>query len=269
MDVPDDVLRYYGSGKELDRLEVVRGLIEAERTKELVARFLPEGASVLDVGGGPGYYAEWLAGLGHAVHLLDPVPLHVEDARRRAGEPPAFTAEIGDARAMPIADAAWDAVLLFGPLYHLTERTDRLASWREAHRVVRPGGVVLAAAISRFAPALDGVRAGWISDDHSFETVRMQTEHGWRNDGAPTGFPSAYFHDPDELAVEAAESGLTVGDVYGVEGPGWLLGDFEEKWADPVMRERLLWLARSVETDPRLRAASAHLLLAANRDLAS
>ena len=87
----------------------------------------------------------------------------------------------------------------------------------------------------------------------------------WRNDGAPTGFPSAYFHDPDELAVEAAESGLAVGDVYGVEDPGWLLGDFKEKWADPVMRERLLWLARSVETDPRMRAASAHLLLAASR----
>jgi len=267
MDVPEELVSYYTDGGELERLEQGIGLLEASRTKELISRFLPERATVLDVGGGPGYYAEWLASRGHTVHLIDPVPIHLEAARRRAGDPARFTIGLGDARKLGQDDGEWDAVLLLGPLYHLPDRAERLAAWNEACRVCRPGGLILAAAISRFAPALDGVRRGWLTDERSFETVRMQLEHGWRHDGVPTDFPSAYFHDPDELAEEAEEVGLLVEAVYGIEGPGWLLGDFEEKWADPVMRERLLWLARTTEQDPRMRAVSNHLLLAANRPI--
>ena len=87
---------------------------------------------------------------------------------------------------------------------------------------------------------------------------------GWRSDGAPTIFPG-YFHDPADLIAEGQEIGLAGEALFGIEGPGWPLGDFEEKWADPVMRERLLWLARSTERDPRDLAVSAHLLLVAHR----
>lgn len=260
----EDVVSYYASGLEATRFEADSGLLEAARTKELLARHLPEGTSVLDVGGGPGYYATWLAERGHIVHLLDLVPLHVELVRQRA-KGLQLEASVGDARCLPFADASWDAVLLLGPLYHLPSRTDRLAAWREALRVCRPGGGVLAAAISRFTPALDGVREGWIACERSFETVQMQTEHGWRIDGGATSFPPAYFHQPEELQAEAEEAGLRVEAVYGVEGPGWLMGGIEEKWADDVMRERLLWLARLTEQDPRTRSLSAHLLLAGRR----
>jgi SAM-dependent methyltransferase len=51
-----------------------------------------------------------------------------------------------------------DVVLLFGPLYHLTQRVDRLTALQEARRVLRSGGLLLAAGISRFASALDGLR---------------------------------------------------------------------------------------------------------------
>lgn len=267
MDLPDEIKSYYGQGGELERLERGTGLLEAERTKELIAQFLPERATVLDVGGGPGYYAEWLAGRGHTVHLIDPVPLHVETARHRAGDPPCFTVELGDARELKFADGEWDTVLLLGPLYHLPDRADRLAAWNEARRVCRPGGWILAAAISRFAPALNGIRVGWIADEALFETVRMQLERGWWHGGDHPGFPSAFFHYSDELVEEAEAADLTVQAVYGIEGPGWLVGDFDEKWADPVMRERLLWLARTTEQDPRMRAVSDHLLLVANKPI--
>ena len=262
MDVPEEVISYYTGGKELTRLGQGKGLLEAARTKELIARFLPARASVLDVGGGPGYYAQWLASLGNSVHLVDPVTLHVEEARRRAGEPASFTVSLGDARKLEQEDSTFDAVLLLGPLYHLTDRFDRTQALREAARVCRPGGYVLASAISRFAPALDGIREGWIVGDRAFETVRMNLEHGWRYDGGETGWTTAYFHDADDLVQEAQDSGLQVIGVYGIEGPGWLMID-EKKWDDPVMQERLLWLALTCEEDPRMRMVSSHLLLAA------
>lgn len=57
----EDIRAYYESGAELDRVGQGYSRIEFARTKELLERHLPAPpARVLDVGGGPGAYAEWL-----------------------------------------------------------------------------------------------------------------------------------------------------------------------------------------------------------------
>src|SRR5206468_4812789 len=138
----------------------------------------PKGSTVLDVGGGVGFYADWLAHEGHVVRLIDPVPEHVEEARGAAGPEERFAVELGDARSLPAEDGSVDVVLLLGPLYHLVERGDRVQALREARRVVREGGLVFAAAISRYAPALDGVCKGWIAKAESVSAVAETTGSG-------------------------------------------------------------------------------------------
>src|SRR6478735_8445019 len=132
-----DALSYYEDGHELERL-ATWGWLELDRTKELLGRVLPPaGARVLDVGGGPGVYAEWLAGLGYRVHLVDPVPLHVEQAAERSSRAGlTFTASVGSADPLAEDDESVDVVLLLGPLYHLTDHADRVAALREARRVL-------------------------------------------------------------------------------------------------------------------------------------
>src|SRR3954454_14819286 len=132
MDVPEEMLEHYGTGLEVTRLR--RPRLEGLRSGEVPVRPLPPApASVLDVGGGPGRYASWLAGLGYDVTLVDPVPLHVEEAA--AAGP--FTAMLGAARALEVATGSFDVVRLMGPLYHLTERADRLLALAEARRAAR------------------------------------------------------------------------------------------------------------------------------------
>jgi SAM-dependent methyltransferase len=136
--ISPDIVGHYASGYERDRLFQGRRRRERERTQGVLRRHLPPlPATLLDVGGGPGAYAFWLAALGYAVHLVDAVPLPVEqareEARRRPEAAPASVA-VGDARLLNWPDDSADADLLFGPLYHLTEREDRLAALREARR---------------------------------------------------------------------------------------------------------------------------------------
>ncbi|MGB6455952.1 MAG: class I SAM-dependent methyltransferase, partial [Streptosporangiaceae bacterium] len=69
----------------------------------------------------------------------------------------AIDSAVGDARSLDLADASVDAVLLLGPLYHLARRADRVQALREARRVVRPGGPVYGAAVSRWAAQYDAV----------------------------------------------------------------------------------------------------------------
>ena len=140
--IPDDVLRYYSKGQEQNRL-LSRHALERERTQELLTRYLPPApAMVLDVGGAAGVYALWLAKLGYAVHVIDPVPLHIAQAKAASSdqpEHPLASAALGDACRLDWPDASADAVLMLGPLYHLTERADRLQALREGYRVLKPG----------------------------------------------------------------------------------------------------------------------------------
>ncbi|HVE78435.1 MAG TPA: hypothetical protein VNA89_06225, partial [Gemmatimonadaceae bacterium] len=76
--MPGEVARYYARGLEAERLAAGAGQLELLRTQDVLRRVLPAPpATIADVGGGPGVYSRWLAELGYAVHLVDPVALHL------------------------------------------------------------------------------------------------------------------------------------------------------------------------------------------------
>jgi SAM-dependent methyltransferase len=265
MGLDPEIAQHYDLGLEDQRLLRGAGRLEALRTCDVLQRVLPPPPSrVLDVGGGPGFYARWLASRGHAVKLVDPVPLHV--AAARAGTPAVEAAE-GDARDLGEDDASADAVLLLGPLYHLVERDGRAAAWREAARVVRPRGVVVAAGISRFASALDGVRAGHLRDPafRSIVAADLLTGVHRNPEQRPGWFTTAYFHHPDELADEAEDAGLEVEAVVGVEGPFWTWPDLDARLDDDAARGEMLAALLLLEAERSLVGASAHLLVVARK----
>lgn len=267
MPIVPEALAFYNEGRERDRLAAAgSSQLERLRTQVLLSRFLPAPpARVLDVGGAAGVYASWLSARGYQVHLVDPVPLHVEQAREAAGA--SFTAALGDARELAEADASHDGVLLLGPLYHLVERADRLRALREARRVVRPGGVVIAAVISRYASMMDGFYRGFLDKPGFTQTVSEDLRTGLhRNPGRdPQLFTTTYFHTRDDLADEVAGAGLDLDAIVPVEGPLYWAPGLAERLADPAQRELILDCLAAIEHDPAITGASSHLLAIARR----
>jgi ubiquinone/menaquinone biosynthesis C-methylase UbiE len=267
-----EILAHYQEGVEQERLLCGgAGRLEYLRTSELLARYLPQApATVLDVGGGAGVYALPLAREGYSVHLIDAVPLHVEQAREASAlqrDSPLASAQVGDARRLVWADNSVDAVLLLGPLYHLTSRDDRLRALKEAYRVVSPGGVVAAAAISRFASTYDGLLRGFLEDTRFQDIVERDVREGQHRNptGKPGWFTTAYFHLPEELRNEATEAGLSVEALVGIEGPAWILPNLDSWLEDPQRRSTLLATIRRVETESSLLGATAHILVVGYR----
>jgi ubiquinone/menaquinone biosynthesis C-methylase UbiE len=258
---------YYERGNEANRLSggFPSGPLELERTKEIIARYLPPPPlRIIDVGGGPGVYAAWLAARGDQVQVIDPVPLHVDQARSAH---PGVSAEIGDARQLPGADASADAVLLLGPLYHLVDKADRLKALSESRRVLRPGGWAFVAAISRYAALLDLlIRAQRLHEPEIFRIVCDAIATGIFAGQVSQLFTTAYFHLPEELSREVQEAGFELNALLNIEGPGFLLQNFESNWADPPRRKVILDTARLLESKPELLAASAHILAVARKE---
>lgn len=213
------LIEFYNSIDEPTRLSHREGRVEFVRTQRLLGAVLPPApARIVDIGGGDGVYARWLVDLGYDVELIDLTPAHVDGALG-AG----IVAQVGDARALPFDSESSDAILLLGPLYHLTSGQDRALALAEARRVLRPGGVLAVAAVSRLAVAIDLFRKGRLSDLDALEAARAIAVHGFDDTGYGAGL--FYFHTAGELADEVRSAGFEGVVVSGIEGPFWPLID--------------------------------------------
>src|SRR5262249_220103 len=139
---------------------------------------------------------------------------------------------LGDARELTRPNASTEAVLVMGPLYHLPKAAERLRALREAARVLTAGGVLVTAAISRYASALDGLSTNR-SKHPVFRAIRdrdlLEGQHP-NATGNLDYFTTAYFHRPEDLMREIESAGFRDVVTLGVEGPGWMLPDFDRRW---------------------------------------
>ena len=273
--IDEHVLAMYNNGIERGRLRKGLGLIEFARTKEILADWLPPAPAVIyDIGGGYGEYAWWLASLGYEVHLFDLSETNILMSAELACEYPGThlaAAEVCDARSIPRSDASADAILLMGPLYHLTNYSDRKDALRECRRLLLPGAPLFVSAITPYAPLLPrittyGVRDRLLDDIGFLSMVTTELRDGRHvNDGRYGSMRDAYFHTFSALRSELADSGFCNACMYGTVGAAWLAHDLDTLWQDPVSQEALLRTVRMLDGKSDISGLSTHFLAVSRR----
>ena len=263
--ISKELEEFYKNAAEEKRLMYGLGPLELERNQELIGRFLPKkGGIVLDIGGGPGVYSEWLAISGYRVFLVDPVAKHIQQAQKRSAKlKNPFKAILGEARSLEFDDSSADLVILHGPLYHLQQRTDRITALREAYRVLKSGGILLGFAINYPISTLTGLLNGMIHDRQFYEMCLDELTTGIHN--APAAWPGvlseAYFHKPEQLLAEVTETGFTRSQLFAVEGMIWLDSKYFETRTDTAKKEKMMDILRQTEQDQALLAFSPHMMV--------
>lgn len=266
--IPSDIDDFYSATSEEGRLQLGLGPLEFERNKELVSRYLPKKGIIIDIGGGPGVYAEWLAGLGHEVHLIDPVEKHIKQANKRSKQAKKpFKAVLGEAQKLDFSENFADVAILHGPLYHLQQKEQRVNALTEAKRVLKPGGIILGFAINHSASTMAALLNGFIHAPEIFDMCKQELTTGIHTPpkNMPGVLPSAYFHRPAELKSELEEAGLIYLDTYAVEGMIWMDKNYFESRSDDGKKARMTELMRVVERDKALLSLSPHMMIAGRK----
>ena len=239
------VQELYDSASEREWQRMDRHRTEFAVTWRVLAEHLPPPpARILDCGGGPGRYAIELARQGYEVTLFDLSAGNLALAQAKADEAGVSFTAIVQGTATDLSrfdDASFDAVLLMGPLYHLLEEQERLSAVAEVKRVVRPGGLVFAAFVTRYAAHRWAAanEPTWIVDDPEAAQTLLDTGRLPPRPHRPGGF-IGYFAHPDEVVPLIRRAGLEVRAVLGVdalvsqieEGVNQLTGAAWERWAD-------------------------------------
>lgn len=262
--IDSEVLAGYNSGIEKGRLHRGLGLIEFERTKEILLEELPPPPAVIyDIGGGYGEYSFRLTSLGYEVYLYDIAEENIrmsEDMAKEYG----FTlaeAKIADARSVDRADCSADAILLFGPLYHIIEPEERMLCLRECYRLLKTNGLLFTANITRYSTMIKYVaeydRRPYLDDVDFYKMIENTVNTGVHTK-KPMGL--AYFHTPEELEKEIETAGFAGVDVRGVIGPCWLIRNLDETWEDVTKRETIMKVVRLLEKEESIMGLSTHFL---------
>jgi len=262
---------FYAHEMEANRLELEAFKLEGIRTREIIERYLQKSKlEILDIGGGAGYYSFWLQEKGHNVTLVDLSPQNIELVRKHAETTGRSLKKFdtGDATDLSFSNEQFDIVLLLGPLYHLTNRDERIMALSEAMRVLKPGGILLSAIISRYASLIDGFQRDLVFDNQFFNLLANDLKTGIHLNETDNleYFTTAYFHRPIEIITEIAESGLKFEKLIPVESFGWIVKNFNEKESDLDYMEKLLGIIRMVETNEDLIAISPHIIAVARKE---
>lgn len=144
---------YYNKFNEEKRLDSRHGQVEFITSMKYIHKYLQElelekpksDIRILDVGAATGRYSIPLSEEGYDVTAVELVKHNLARLKAKGSSVKAYQGNAMKLKRFP--DDSFDAVLVFGPMYHLHETEEKVKALSEAKRVTRPGGVIFVAYI--------------------------------------------------------------------------------------------------------------------------
>ena len=240
------VRNYYKNFDEKNRLQNDNsGKLEYEMTMKILEKNLPDNGTILDLGGGAGVYSFPLASKGYKVYLSDLSEDLINQAlEQKNGDnnQNIVSCDVVNATHLNIYENnQFDVVLLFGPLYHLLEESEREQCITEINRVLKPGGKVFAS----FIPYLSGSIA--ILDRYfrhpeqvDINNLSEVFESGKFNNSSDKGFQEGYYPSTKEIEELFSQNGFDKIMIRSIRGFGYekedsLYGIEEKEMFDKVI----------------------------------
>ena len=225
--------------------------VEFLTTVRYIERYLKEGDRILDIGAGAGEYSFYFARKGYDVSALELADANIAAFRKKLTPEDRIDLVQGNALDLSrYADKSFDIVLLFGPLYHLKQNSDKQRCIREAKRVCKDDGKIFFAFIANdlvFLTELEYNAHYFSNGDYDKETFKL-------ND-----FPFV-FHTVEDARKLLADGGVTVLHEVASDGASELMAARINEMNDEDYAQYLRYHFYLCEK-PELLGMTNHLLL--------
>ena len=262
IDNVNDIVEMYNQDSAEEDQRLTRHQLERDITWRYLNDYLPCQGSILEIGAATGRYTLELAKRGYAVTAVDFSSGLIEKCRIRIaneGLTEKVQFVVADARNLgEVGTDGFDAVLLMGPLYHLVEKGDRETALSEAHKRLKPGGIMISALTTRLGLLgnLLKVRPQWIENQTE---VRSIVEHGSNPENPRRGAFRGYFACVSEVSPLHESVGFETLVVAGVEP---VISADDEIYNRLEGKQRKLWLdlLYEVSSDKSIIGSSRHIL---------
>jgi len=175
--------------------------LEFITTTNTLNEYIQQTDRVLEVGAGTGVYSFYYAERGNEVTATDLTPKHIEIMESKLKSKTSLRLNTKVANATNLSDfasEAFDVVMCLGPMYHLTDRVSQEKCISECLRVLKPGGILALAYITKFSVFPYLVKGDQKYADESW--VHRILDKGFTSSSEEDCFwTDAYFHAPEEL----------------------------------------------------------------------
>ena len=267
----EKVKNYYKHFDEKNRLRNDnRGKLEFLMTMRILEKNLPaldDGAkiSVLDLGGGAGVYSFPLAKKGYKVTLADLSETLLEQAKKQKEEDKVENLiscdQVNATDLSCYKDNSFDIVLLFGPLYHLTEKDEREKCVSEIQRVLKTGGKVFASFIPHLSGSIALVqRFCWSPDQVDIKTLEECFDSGKFKNLSDNGFQEGYYPASEEIEKLFVANGFEKQELRSIRGFGYEKEDVIFKFKNKNVFSKILELIDSTAGDKSILEMCGHAM---------
>lgn len=242
----DKVKKYYNEFEERNRLNKdYSGKLEFEMTMKILKKYLPQKATILDLGGASGTYTIPLAQIGYTMYLADLSPRLIEEAKKIIKDE-----SINNVKSCELVNAIdltkyednkFDVVFLFGPLYHLLDIEERRECIKEVNRVLKEDGIVFASFIPYFAGSIAIIdRLFRHPEQVNIENLESVFSTGMFNNASEKGFQEGYYAESEEIEKLFFDNGFEEMDILSIRGIGYEREDNIYNFEDTEMFENII-----------------------------
>ncbi len=141
----ENLIKYYNKFNEDKRLNTRHGQVEFITSMKYIKEYLArmDNPKIIDIGAGTGKYSCALANLGYDVTAVELVKHNLRVIEQKNKDVRAYWGNATDLSKFD--DNSFDMALLFGPMYHLISKEDKIKALREAKRVTKSNGIIMVA----------------------------------------------------------------------------------------------------------------------------